>query len=217
MIWPGLCCSPTNPPTSTEYCWLWELVLPYTGPLANEPMRSAQERRSIRSALLNAPRVAERPPRRRGAQHRRGEVEPRDLAAAAQVEPLGVDAGHLPSRGLAPEKMPGIELDRLGVIAVHVADDLRLGDGEGARIAAEVQFGGLDPRDPAEAGDQMAAFDHNAIKVEIGKSRIGRASGMASRETRRSPRIVATLGPPQQGQPRAGQRVGLPGDILEQQ
>jgi len=34
-------------------------------PVANEPMRSAQERRTLRSSVLNAPRIAERPPRRR--------------------------------------------------------------------------------------------------------------------------------------------------------
>ena len=51
-------------------------------PLANEPMGSAQERRTIRASVLNAPRVAERPPQRRAV-----------VVAIAAVVLAGIGAG----------------------------------------------------------------------------------------------------------------------------
>lgn len=58
------------------------------------------------------------------------EGKARHHAAAAQVEALGIDARHLPiASGLAQESR-GIKLHRVGMISIHVADDLVLGNGE---------------------------------------------------------------------------------------
>ena len=117
---------------------------------------------------------------------------------------------------MAPQQALGVELDRIRVIPVHMGDDLWLGGAERARIGAEAQFLGLDPGNPAKAGDEVTAFDRDAVEVEIGKPGILRACRMACREAGGGARIAALLGPPQQAQPGPGQRVGMLAGILEQ-
>ena len=68
----------------------------------------------------------------------------------------------------------------------------------------------LDPVDPAEAGDEMAALDRDPIETEIGKAGIdgarrvvrGEAGAERADRRRRSAR-------PSKRQPRPGQRVGI--------
>ena len=63
----------------------------------------------------------------------------------------------------------------------------------------------------------MAAFDHDAVQVEIAEPGILRARRMARGEPGSGARLVAALGAADDGQARPGQRVGVPGGRLEQQ
>ena len=81
----------------------------------------------------------------------------------------------------------------------------------------EAQLVGLDPGDPAEAGDEMAALDGDPVEVEIGKAGIARARRVARGEAGGGARIVAPFGPAEQRQPRPGERVGMAGRVFEQQ
>jgi hypothetical protein len=95
--------------------------------------------------------------------------------------------------------------------------NLRLGRGESGGRSVEAQFERLDPCDPAEARDEMPAFDRDPIEVEIAKAGIGGVRRMSRRETGRCSRIVASLGPAELGQPGTRERIGMPGHILEEQ
>jgi hypothetical protein len=160
-------------------------------------------------------------PRRIRRQHRFGEIEPGGLATglarAPQIQALRVDAGHPPAFAGAPEQTLGIELHGIGVVGIHMRDDLRLGGGERGRIRGESQALALDPGNAAEPGDEMAALDRDAMKVEIGETGVDGTGGMPRREAGRAARIVNPAGAPEQRQPRPGERVGIPGGRLEQQ
>ena len=53
------------------------------------------------------------------------EIQARDIAFAAEI-----DAGHCPTLAREPEQAGGIERHRIGVVLIHVPDDVRFASGE---------------------------------------------------------------------------------------
>src|SRR6266851_399077 len=107
----------------------------------------------------------ERGSRSLGRQHKRGKIEPGDLAMAPQVDPLRVDAGHPPVSAAAAKQAFGVILDRLRVIRVHMSQDPRLCRSKPACVSREQQIAALDPVDPAKTGDEVPAFDRDPIEA----------------------------------------------------
>ena len=100
----------------------------------------------------------------------------RGLVGAAQVDPVGIDAGQPPAGAGTAEQITCTQRDRLGMILVDPGQQRRLGRGERARVGRGPQSCGLDPLDPAEPGDQMSALDRDPIEPEIGEAGIRRGS-----------------------------------------
>ena len=86
-----------------------------------------------------------------------------------------------------------------------------------AGVGRKQQIAAFDPVDPAEAGDEMAAFDRDPIEMEIGKAGIDGARRVVRGEAREAARVVDRLGLPDHGQARPGQRVGVARGGVEQQ
>src|ERR1700758_4024901 len=69
--------------------------------------------------------------------NRGGEIEPRGFAAASQIDPLRIDAGHPPSWAAAAKEIVSVPRNRVAMVVIHVLEDLRLGRREHAGIARE--------------------------------------------------------------------------------
>lgn len=98
-----------------------------------------------------------------------------------------------------------------------MGDDLGLRRVQGGCIAAEAQLPGINPGDPAEAGNQMAAFDDDAVQVEVPEPGILAARRVAGGEAGGRTRIIAAFDIPEQRYARSGQRVRVFGGGFEQQ
>ena len=110
--------------------------------------------------------------RRSGGQHRCGKVEPGSLAIALQIGAFGIDPGHPPIGPRMTEQTPYAIGDRVGMMLVHMLEDLRLRLSESGGIRSKQQIAAVDPVNPAETGDQVPAFDRDPIETEIGETGI---------------------------------------------
>ena len=115
-----------------------------------------------------------------------------------------------------PQQLAGIELHRIGMVLVHMADDALLGVGQAARRRG-IQLGGREPSDLAEARDQMGALDGNPIEVEILEAGIHLRVGMAAEETACQTGIVGARRAADQRHPRPGQGLVEAMGAVEQQ
>ena len=147
-----------------------------------------------------------------------GEIEPRGLAVASQIDPFRIDAGHPPARAAAAEQTARIMRRSRSRWSSFMCR--RISDSAAASAPAS---GGnrksraVDPLDPAEAGDEVAALDHDAVEMEIAKTGIGGARRVVRDKAREATRIIGRLSPPEQGQARPGQGIGMALGGVEQQ
>src|SRR5690242_16340159 len=138
-----------------------------------------------------------------------------DLTAAAEVRAFRIDSGHPPiatrTACAARDTIYGI-----GVIAVHVLEDRRLGRRERARITCQQNLAGFDPTNAAEPSDQMRALDAHAIQPEVAEAGIHLGRRMAPGEARQQPRVDYGIGAAGKARARAGQGIVEAGCAIDQ-
>ena len=110
----------------------------------------------------------QRPTRLSSVGDRRLEGDARETRADAQVAALGVDADEHRAVAREAAELACVERHRIGVVAVHMGDEVGLGRGERSGRVTEQIVGG-DGVNAPEAGDQMRALERDAVDVEIGE------------------------------------------------
>src|SRR5581483_9010587 len=102
--------------------------------------------------------------------YRLGEQDAPGRAVERDVRALGVDAGHAPMTRLAFGERGGVKLDRVGMLLVHVLDNLLLGLDQACRLVEiKQEFAGGEFEDAAEAAYVVGPLDRKAEKGEVGE------------------------------------------------
>src|SRR6185312_5319320 len=96
-----------------------------------------------------------------------------------------------------------VELQRGGMILVHMAQDAGFRRGEGVEAGGQ-QRRSLDPVDAAEAGDEMGARDGDPVEMKIGEAGIGLGRGVAGAEAGEKRWILYPLGAAEEARARPG-------------
>jgi len=147
--------------------------------------------------------------RRVGCQHGRHKVDPGDFCLAPQIDSLRVDAGQSPVRALPTEQMPGVITDRVGMVLVHMVQDLRFRRCKRTDITGESQVRAFDPLNLTEAGNKLAASDGSSVETKIAKPRVNLACRVTRVEPRETTWIIDRFDPPDQRETWSGQRIGI--------
>ena len=156
--------------------------------------------------------------RRIGTRDAHGEGQPQPACTEHQIAAFRVDARHAPRTGACIEQSRRVELDRVGVVLVHVRHDAGLGLdetlGAGERHQ-EIARAEID--DAAEAADEVRALELECVEREIGKIGVARRARMAREETRARRRARRLPHRPDQRDACTRHRIGLgPGAVDEQ-
>src|SRR5438552_18893858 len=138
---------------------------------------------------------------------RGGEIEPRGLAVAPQIDPLRINAGHSPAWAAAAEQTMRVPRNRVAMVFVHMFQDLGFGRRERADIAREQKVAAVDPVDPAEARDEMPVLDLHPVEMEVAKAGVARTRRVMSDEARQAAPIIARQSAAEKGQAGPGERI----------
>src|SRR5262245_22307986 len=118
-----------------------------------------------------------------GCPHRNRKQNPARCAIENDVAALGIDTRHAPGSSRSANRR-GIKLNRTGMVAVHMLDDVGLGFEEALGffgLHEEITRGEIE--DAPEAADIMCALDLKPPKGKIGEVRIKRRLWMPREES----------------------------------
>ncbi len=104
--------------------------------------------------------------------HTLRERQPQRGAVELQFEPFGIATDAAPFPVGSAEELGGVKPHRVGMVAVHVRENLGLGREEFGGVAGLGQnLLRLEIDDAAEAGDQMRGLERHPVEGEVGKAR----------------------------------------------
>jgi hypothetical protein len=139
----------------------------------------------------------------------RGELEPSGFSLAPQIDAFRIDACHPPTDRRAGEQMPGVTRDRVRMIFIHMLENTLLRRRKRAGVAVEHHVAAFDPPNLSKTGNEVGTFEDNAVETEVAKTGVDRAGRMMGGEPREATRVIDRFSPPNQGEARPGQRVGV--------